>query len=48
MNYLVNTCGIEAARLTSKGYGLTMPAASNDTPAGKAQNRRVQLNPVKK
>ncbi len=48
MNYLVKTAGIEASRLASKGYGLTMPAASNDTAAGKAQNRRVQLNPVKK
>ncbi|HVX39581.1 MAG TPA: OmpA family protein [Gemmatimonadaceae bacterium] len=35
--------GIEASRLTTKGYGATKPIASNDTPEGKANNRRVEL-----
>lgn len=35
--------GIEAARLSTKGYGDTEPAASNDTPIGRALNRRVEL-----
>lgn len=35
--------GIGADRLDSKGYGSSMPAASNDTPEGKQTNRRVEL-----
>lgn len=38
--YLVNK-GIDASRMTSAGYGDTMPVASNKTKAGKALNRRV-------
>ncbi len=33
--------GIDSARLTTKGYGESMPVAPNDTPEGRAQNRRV-------
>lgn len=39
---------IQAARVTSVGYGETKPIASNDTEEGKAQNRRVQLAIVRK
>lgn len=35
--------GVDAKRLTSKGYGMTVPVASNDTELGRAKNRRVQL-----
>ena len=35
--------GVDAARLTTKGYGLTKPISSNDTPEGKANNRRVEF-----
>src|SRR4051794_7503841 len=35
--------GVGADRLDSKGYGSSMPAASNDTPEGKQTNRRVEL-----
>ena len=35
--------GIAAARLTATGYGATMPVADNNTPEGKAKNRRVEL-----
>ncbi|MDO8738041.1 OmpA family protein [Candidatus Deferrimicrobium sp.] len=35
--------GIEAGRITTVGYGKKFPLASNDTKAGKAQNRRVEV-----
>jgi OmpA-OmpF porin, OOP family len=38
--------GIDASRLTAKGYGDTKPLASNDTPEGKAQNRRVEFTKI--
>lgn len=34
---------INAARITTKGYGLTAPKYSNDTEQGRAQNRRVEF-----
>jgi outer membrane receptor protein involved in Fe transport/outer membrane protein OmpA-like peptidoglycan-associated protein len=35
--------GINATRMTAMGYGEAQPVASNDTDAGRAQNRRVEL-----
>ena len=35
--------GIDAGRLTAKGYGQTKPMASNDSPEGRASNRRVEF-----
>lgn len=35
--------GISADRLTSKGHGESKPMTGNDTPEGKAQNRRVEF-----
>lgn len=37
------TQGIDAARLTTKGYGTTKPMADNATAEGKANNRRVEF-----
>jgi outer membrane protein OmpA-like peptidoglycan-associated protein len=34
---------IPAASMTSQGFGKTQPVASNDTAAGRQQNRRVEL-----
>ncbi|HJQ67037.1 MAG TPA: OmpA family protein [Gemmatimonadales bacterium] len=35
--------GVASARMVSRGYGSANPVASNATPAGRAQNRRVEL-----
>ncbi len=43
MEYLVTEMNIDAARLTAMGFGESKPVAGNDTPEGKAQNRRVDL-----
>jgi type IX secretion system PorP/SprF family membrane protein len=42
MDYMINK-GINAQRMTAKGYGQTQPIDSNSTPEGKAKNRRVEL-----
>jgi len=42
MDYLVSK-GIEKERLTSHGYGETIPVASNSTDIGRAENRRVEF-----
>lgn len=44
--YLISK-GIEAARVTAKGYGQTMPVADNSTEVGKAKNRRTSLKVIK-
>jgi OmpA-OmpF porin, OOP family len=41
--YLVTSRGIDAARLTAVGKGQSEPAAANDTPEGRQNNRRVVL-----
>lgn len=42
-NYLINQ-GLPTGRVHSNGYGPSQPVASNDTPEGREQNRRVELN----
>jgi OOP family OmpA-OmpF porin len=37
--------GIDATRLSAHGYGSTKPAATNETEAGRTENRRVELRP---
>ncbi len=44
-SYLVSS-GVEANRLTARGYGEEQPIASNDTKVGRAENRRVELKVV--
>lgn len=45
-SYLVNK-GIDPSRIECKGYGETKPVGSNDTEAGRTQNRRVEFRVIK-
>lgn len=40
--------GIEAGRLSSQGFGATVPVADNSTEEGRAQNRRTELKVISK
>jgi chemotaxis protein MotB len=42
VTYLVSQ-GVPAASISAKGFGDTRPVASNDTPQGRAQNRRIEI-----
>jgi len=41
-NYIAQI-GVDPARFTTMGYGAAQPVATNDTPEGRQQNRRVEL-----
>ncbi|MEW6267481.1 MAG: OmpA family protein [Thermodesulfobacteriota bacterium] len=41
--HLVERHGLDRSRLTTQGLGMSRPVAPNDTSAGRAQNRRVEL-----
>lgn len=41
--YLINK-GISGSRLTSQGFGSRRPLETNDTPEGRARNRRVEFH----
>jgi len=45
--YLINK-GIDDIRMKYKGYGLTQPVSSNETPEGRALNRRTEFMIIKK
>lgn len=36
--------GVSASRISTRGVGESQPIATNDTPEGRAQNRRVDIN----
>ena len=38
--------GVQSARIGTRGYGESQPIASNDTDAGRAANRRVEIKIV--
>jgi OmpA-OmpF porin, OOP family len=47
VDYIISQ-GIDSYRLTAHGYGESKPIDSNDTDAGRANNRRVEFTVVKK
>lgn len=47
VKYLVEKKGVDAKRLSAKGFGDTQPIASNKTKAGQAKNRRVDFTVTK-
>jgi outer membrane protein OmpA-like peptidoglycan-associated protein len=44
--YLINR-GIDAKRVLFKGYGRTIPIATNSTPEGRQKNQRVEIKIVR-
>lgn len=40
---ILTSNGVAAERVTAVGVGYAQPVASNDTPGGRAQNRRVEI-----
>jgi outer membrane protein OmpA-like peptidoglycan-associated protein len=45
-DWLIDASGIPATQFAIQGYGDTRPIASNDTDAGRARNRRVEITLV--
>jgi len=43
LHYIVDEQGIDPKRVSATGYGKYRSVASNDTPEGRRQNRRVEL-----
>jgi chemotaxis protein MotB len=43
LHYLIDECQVAPQRLSAIGYGEFRPIASNDTKAGRAKNRRVEI-----
>ena len=39
----LTTLGVPAERMEAEGYGIEHPVATNDTPEGRAQNRRIDV-----
>jgi outer membrane protein OmpA-like peptidoglycan-associated protein len=40
---ILTSNGVDPARVATAGRGYHQPVASNDTPGGRAQNRRVEI-----
>jgi chemotaxis protein MotB len=43
VKFLANECGIDPRNLSAAGYADSRPVASNDSPEGRALNRRVNM-----
>ncbi|HET6559854.1 MAG TPA: OmpA family protein [Prolixibacteraceae bacterium] len=46
-NYLVNN-GIDRERISYKGYGFARPVRENNSPEGRAMNRRTEFRIIRK
>jgi len=46
-NYFV-AGGVAAGRISSRGYGESKPIATNETPEGRAKNRRIEIKVISK
>jgi len=44
---LIKDCGFPAERLSAYGYGEYRPVAPNDTEAGRARNRRIEITVIR-
>jgi OOP family OmpA-OmpF porin len=44
VRYYLARKGVSPSRMTARGYGPANPVATNTTPDGRAQNRRVELH----
>ena len=42
-NYLIENTTLEPSRIMHTGRGEYMPVATNETPEGRAKNRRVEI-----
>jgi outer membrane protein OmpA-like peptidoglycan-associated protein len=42
-NWLTSQGGVPAGRISTRGYGQSQPAATNDTAEGRQKNRRVEI-----
>ena len=47
VRHYLEATGIDAARLMTRGFGMSSPLASNNTQEGMATNRRCQLTVLK-
>ncbi|MNW07669.1 Outer membrane porin F precursor [compost metagenome] len=45
-NWLADAAGLPLTHFATQGYGDTRPKADNDTEAGRAANRRVEITLV--
>jgi chemotaxis protein MotB len=43
LRFLEEQAGVDGARLSAVGYGPFRPLADNQTPEGRAQNRRIEI-----